>query len=287
MRPGRPVPATPPRLVGRAGRPGPGAGHRPVVRRRAERAGRLPGQYGPLFPRARRPALGVPVPVSDGTGPGGGRGGAGRRSRHRPVGGRGRGLDGRHAGPGVGGEQAGAYGFAAGARRPGRRLRRADRLGLGADRRDPLGPGVAGWRLPRRSLRRRSAPGPRPGAPHRPHHVPQRARTRLPVRRRAAAGRGAGARRALPGGVLSRPPRGQVGAPLRRGQLCGAHRGDERARHRQGPGRHRPGAAPGGDARAGRGRRLGPALSALPAGGVGGAAAGVRRPPARQLTVRP
>ena len=91
------------RLVGRADRPGPPTGHRPVVRHREQRARRVPGHDRAVLTGAGRPAVGQQVPVRHRPRPGRRRGRARGRPRHRLLGLRDRRLDGRDAGAGVGG----------------------------------------------------------------------------------------------------------------------------------------------------------------------------------------
>ncbi len=264
------------RLVGRARRAWPPPGHRPLVHRRPQRAGRLPGQHRAVLAPARREAVGRVVPVPDAAGHGDRRGAAGRRAGDRPLGPGDRRLDGRDARAGVGGDASGPHGRAAAARHHGGGQRRADRARLGAAARDPLGPGLARRRLPRR----RPGAGPARRAGHRPaarpHHLPQRGGAAGPFRPPPAGRRGPVAVRPLPGGVLPRPPRRQAGAALRRGQLRRPHRGDERPRRRPRPRRDAGGAAAGDGPDAGRRGRLRPALPAGAAGGAG------RRDPGRR-----
>ena len=114
------------RMVGRADRPGTPARHRPVVRRRLERPRRLPGHDRSLVARPGRPALGEPVPVRDGPRPGGRGGSAGRRAGDRPLGRGPRRLDGRDAGPRVGGRRIRGASTARWSS-PARRMRRPTR----------------------------------------------------------------------------------------------------------------------------------------------------------------
>ena len=90
-----------------ADRAGSRAGHRPLVRRRGERARRLPGHHRPVSAAPDGRPWGVPLPAADRPRPGRRRGRAGRPPRHRPVGAGPRRLDGRHAGAGVGGRAPG------------------------------------------------------------------------------------------------------------------------------------------------------------------------------------
>ena len=102
---GRPGGSGPPDagLVGRADRPGRAARHRPLVRRRDQRARRLSGHHRPVAVGPGRPpvrlAASRPSPIRDQVAA---EVRVGRRARHRLVRGRPRRLDGRHARPGVG-----------------------------------------------------------------------------------------------------------------------------------------------------------------------------------------
>ena len=166
-------------LVGRADRPGPPAGHRPVVRRRQQRARWLPGHDRPLLARPGRAAVGQPVPL-----------------RHRPRPGRGRGGASRTPSASPRGRACSAARWAGCARWSGRsthpdRVRSAVILASGAYataeqiawcqpqllaiRQDPHFHGGDYYD-------RAAGTGPRPGAgaPDRPRDLPQRARARRP-----------------------------------------------------------------------------------------------------------
>ncbi len=143
---------------------GPGAAHRhrPLLRGLPQRARRLPGHHRSGVAGSRRPALRLALPAGDHPGPGGGGGRAGRPPGHRPVGRRGRRLDGRHAGPRVvrGPSRPGAPGRGAG--RGGHGHRRADRPVLAADPGHPVRPGLRRRRLLRHRgpAHGRAGPGP-------------------------------------------------------------------------------------------------------------------------------
>ena len=99
-----------PGLVGRADRARRAAGHRPVLRRRRQRARRLPRHHRAVVDRPGRPAVRIPVPADHRPRPGGRRGRAGRPAGHRTVRRGARRLDGRHAGAGMGGRLPGPGG---------------------------------------------------------------------------------------------------------------------------------------------------------------------------------
>ena len=152
---------------------------------------------------------------------------------------------------------------------PGGGVRRSDRVGVAADRRDPRGPGLARRRLPRpRRAGRARTPGL--GVARRIAHAPTATGEELDTRfgRRPQPGEDPGGRRALRDRELPRPPRREARPPLRRRQLRRADPGDERPRRRPRPGLGRR--RPGPHHRAHRRRRLDvrPALPAAPAGGA-------------------
>ena len=129
--------------------PGPGTGHRPLLRRLRQRAGRLPGDDRALLDGSGRRPVGVPLPRGDRGRPGAGRGRARRRPGDRPLGLRRRRLDGRDACAGVGRRlpRAGRRAVLPGLLRRG--LGRPDRHPDDAAGRDPVP-----TRLGRRRLRR-------------------------------------------------------------------------------------------------------------------------------------
>ena len=98
--PGHPTPGWWDGLIG----PGSAPRHRPLLRRGRQRPRRLPGQHRPVLAAPRRRPVGQPLPVRHGARPGADRGPARRRPRHRPLARRPRRLDGRDAGPRVGGD---------------------------------------------------------------------------------------------------------------------------------------------------------------------------------------
>ncbi len=169
------------RLVGRADRPGAPARHRPAVRRREQRARRLPGHDRAGIRRPGRAAVGRPVPVHHRPRPGRRRGRARRRARHRGAG----------TACSVG--RWAACGCSSGWRatptassvpscspRTAVRHRRPDGVVPAAAARHPVRPGLPRWRL----LRPRRVAGHRHGhrAADRAHDLPARGRARRPVR---------------------------------------------------------------------------------------------------------
>ena len=145
------------RLVASMVGPGRPHRHRPLVRRRAQRARRLPGLDGPVVARARRPAVGQPVPAADRPRPGRRGGPARRPAGHRLVGAGHRRVHGRAARARVGRERARA---GRGVRRHRDRradVGRPDRRLPHAARRRPRRPALPRRRLLRRPRRRRPA----------------------------------------------------------------------------------------------------------------------------------
>ena len=197
--------------------------HGPLVRRRAQRARRLPGLDGPGLPRARRPAVGQPVPAADRARPGGRRDPARRPARHRLVGARHRRVAGRPAGARVGGQRARARRVDRRDRDGGADVRRPDRRLPHPAGRHPRGPALPRRRLLRRRRRRGAARGPRAGPADRAPDLPQPARAGHAVRPHPAGRRGAAGGRPVRGAVLPGPPRRQAQPAVRRQHLRGAH----------------------------------------------------------------
>ncbi len=174
--------ATAPPLVGRRRRARSRDRHRPVLRHRAERARRLPGHDRTVVGGAGRGRVGLAVPVRHGPRPGGDAGTTGGPARDRPVRGRRRRLDGRHARAGARGDPARARRTPGGPRDHGADHRRPDRRELAAACRDPDGPGLRRRRPPRRRARRGPAPWAGARTADGPDDLPRARRAERPLR---------------------------------------------------------------------------------------------------------
>ena len=261
------------RLVAGADRPRGAARHRPPLRRREQRARRVPGHDRAGIRRPGRASVGRPVPVRHHPRPGGGRGRARRRARHPAVARRARRVDGRDAGARVGGRTHPTASSAPWCS-PRPPYATADQVAwcqpqLLAIRSDPAFRGgdyydAEDWPVTGMGIARRIA------------HTTYRHEAELDDRfgRRPRGGRGPARRwRSLRRRELPRPPRDQARPALRPEQLRRAHRGDEqpRRRARSRRARRRPRRVPGSAARRRRHHR-----PALPAAAVRGDRGGPR-----------
>ena len=262
-----------PRLVGRRGRTRRADRHRPVVRDRHQRAGRLPRLDRAQFACAGRKTVGLAIPRDHGARPGQRRP---RRARRRWASPR--------------SPRSSAAPWAAPARWSGssaipNTVRAALVLAVGARATaDQIGtqstqvsaikadPELAGRRLPRhRPLTRRSGME----IARRFAHLTYRGEAELDDRfgNDAQGNEDPIDRRPLRGAELPRAPGRQAGASLRRGHLRRADRRAEQSRRRPRPGRRGGGAGQGHGAGGRRRHHLRPAVPAAVAAGTGRPAA--------------
>ena len=265
------------RLVGRRGRTRRADRHRPLVRHRHQRAGRLPGLHRAEFARSGRKALGFTVSRDHGAR-------SGERRHRRADGARHH----RRSPPSSAGPWAARGRWSGSSATPtpcGRRWcspsgarATADQIGTQSTQvvGDQGRPELAGRRLLRHRAHARRRHGDRP--PLRAPHLPRRDRTRRrgsATTRRATRTRRHGGRYAVQSYLEHQGDK--LAARFDAGTYVALTDALEQSRRRPRPRRGAAGAARLHGARRRRRHHLRPALSAAPAGGTGRAAAGLLR----------